>query len=228
VSHFLILLSRSRLRRYRGRRVPISCFALPDSFSMVPRALGLVFMFCAPKLVFGGTEGADSYFNDLRSQTHFRRYRGRRAPFACFALSDLFSTVPRSSGPIFMFFAPGLVLGGTEGVRSRFHILRSRLIFDGTEDVVSRLHVLCSRTLIRRHRGHKLLFSCFVLPDSFWAVPRTSSPVFMFCAPRHILGGTEDVWSRFDVLRSSTYFGLYWGALSNFHVLRSLTRMRRY
>jgi hypothetical protein len=38
VSHFHVLRSRPRFRRYRGRQVPFSCFALPDSFSTVMRA----------------------------------------------------------------------------------------------------------------------------------------------------------------------------------------------
>jgi hypothetical protein len=44
-SRFHILRAGIRFRRYRGRRVPLSCFTLPDSFSAVPRASGLVFMF---------------------------------------------------------------------------------------------------------------------------------------------------------------------------------------
>jgi ABC-type sulfate transport system permease subunit len=74
-SRFQVLRVQTRIRRYRGRRVAFSCFALPDSFSAVPkasgpifmfcapdsfsavpRASGPVFMFCAPGLVFGGAE----------------------------------------------------------------------------------------------------------------------------------------------------------------------------
>jgi hypothetical protein len=43
--------------------VPFSCFVRPDSFSTVPGALGPVFMFCAPGLMFGGTEGVESRFH---------------------------------------------------------------------------------------------------------------------------------------------------------------------
>jgi hypothetical protein len=68
-SRFHVLCSRTHFRRYQGRRVPLSCFALPDSFSAVPRALRPVFYV-------------------LRSRIHFRRYRGRRVPFSCFALLD--------------------------------------------------------------------------------------------------------------------------------------------
>jgi hypothetical protein len=37
MSHFLVLRSRTRFRQCGGRRVPFSSFALPDSFSAIPR-----------------------------------------------------------------------------------------------------------------------------------------------------------------------------------------------
>jgi hypothetical protein len=83
-------------------------------------------MFCAPGLVFGGTEGVRSRFHVLRFLTHFWRYRGPRVPFSCFALADSFSTVPRASAPVFMFCAPGHVFDSAEGVESCFHVLRAR------------------------------------------------------------------------------------------------------
>jgi hypothetical protein len=94
----------------------------PDSFSAVPSVSGSVFMFCAPRLVFGGAEGVGFRFHVLCSQTHFRRYRGRRVPFSCFVLPNSFSSVPKASGPVFMFCAPGFVSDGTEGVGSRFNV----------------------------------------------------------------------------------------------------------
>jgi hypothetical protein len=90
VSRFHVLRSRTRFRRYLGRRLPFSSFALPDTFSAVRRVSGPVFLFCAPELVFGGSEGVGSQFNVLRARTHFRRYQGRRVPFSCFALLDSF------------------------------------------------------------------------------------------------------------------------------------------
>jgi hypothetical protein len=54
-------------------------------------------MFCAPGLVFYGTEGVGSCFHVLRVQTRFSRYRGHWVPFSCFALLDSFSTIPSSS-----------------------------------------------------------------------------------------------------------------------------------
>jgi hypothetical protein len=105
-----VMRSPACFRRCRGRRVPFSSFALPESF--------LVFMFCAPGLVFGDSEGVGSHFQVLRNRTHFWRYRGRRLPFSCFALPDSFSAQPRASAPVFMFCAPGLAFGGTEGVSS--------------------------------------------------------------------------------------------------------------
>jgi hypothetical protein len=129
VSRISCFALQNAFRRYRGRRVPFSCFALLDSFSAVPRASGLVFMFCALGLIFGGTGGVGSRFHVLRSQTHFRRYRGRPIPFLRFSFPDMFSTISRALGPVCMFCAPGHVFGGTEGVRSRFHVLRSRTHF---------------------------------------------------------------------------------------------------
>jgi hypothetical protein len=143
-----------------------SCFALHDSFSAVPRALGPVvlrsrtrfravprasgpvFKFCAPGLIFGGAECVGSRFHVLRARSRCRRYRWRRVPFSCFARPNSFSAVPRASGPDFMFCGPGLVFGGTEGVRSRFQVLRAR-------------------SRCRRYRRRRDPFSCFARPDSF-------------------------------------------------------------
>jgi hypothetical protein len=200
-TRFNVLRSRTRVRWYRGRGVPFSCFALLDSFLEVPRASGLVFMLCAPDLIFGGTEGVRSCFHVLHARTHFRRYRGRRVPFKCFALPDSFSCfappdsfseVPRASGPFLTFYAPGLILSGTDGVGSLFHVLRSRTHF-------------------RWYGGHQVPFSCFALPDSFSAIPRASGPFFMFCAPRLVFGDTRGVGSCLYVLRSRTHFQRYPG-----------------
>jgi hypothetical protein len=139
-SRFHILRSRTHFRRYRGRRVRFSYFVLPDTFSAVPTASGPIFMFCAIVRVFDGAEGVGSRFYVMRSRTHFRRCRVRRIPFSCFARSESFSAVPRASGPVFMFFALGLVFGGTEGVGPRFHVLRSPTCF----------HVLRAQTHFRR------------------------------------------------------------------------------
>jgi hypothetical protein len=147
-SSFHVLPARTRFRRYRGRGVPFSCFARPNSFSRVTRASGPVFMFCAPDpfssvtratspifmlcapgRVFGGNEGDGSRFLVLRARTHFRRYRGRRVPISCFARPDSFSTVPRASDPIFMLCAPARVFGGNGGDRSRFHVMLARTHF---------------------------------------------------------------------------------------------------
>jgi hypothetical protein len=128
-SRFHVLSARTHFRRYRGRRVLFSCIALPDSLSAVPSTSGPVFMFCAPGLVVGGAECVGSLFHVLRDRTRFRRYRGRCVPFLYFAFRNSFSAVPRACGPVFMFCAPGLVFDSTEGVRSRFHALRSRTCF---------------------------------------------------------------------------------------------------
>jgi hypothetical protein len=158
-SRFHALLSRAYFRRHRERRVPLSCFALPDSFlcfalpisfSMVPRASGPILKFCTAKLIFGGTEDVGSHFNVLcsrsgpvfmccspglifheievvgsyfvvlRRRTSFRRYLGRRVPLSCFALSNSFSSVPRASCTVIWFCAPGPVFVVTEHAGSCF------------------------------------------------------------------------------------------------------------
>jgi hypothetical protein len=83
---------------------------------VVRRASSLKIMFCVPGLIFGGTEGADSRFHFFHARIHFLRYRGIQVPFSCFARPDSLSAVSRALGPVFMFCAPGLIFGGTEGV----------------------------------------------------------------------------------------------------------------
>jgi hypothetical protein len=148
VSFSRFLRSRTRFRRFRGSQIPFSCFVLPDTFSVVARASGPVFkfcalghvsavrrvsgpvfMFCVSVLVFGGTEGVGSWYHVSRSQTHFRRFRGRQVPFSCFASPYSFSALARASGPVFIFCVPGHVFDGIDSVGSRFHALRSRTCF---------------------------------------------------------------------------------------------------
>jgi hypothetical protein len=144
-------------------------------------------MFFAPGHVFDGIEGIGSHFHILRSRARFRRYGGRQVSISCFALPDTFLTVPRASGPAFMFCIPGLVFGITEGVSSRFHVLRSRIrfrryggcgvpfscfkrlnsVFDGTEAVQSRFPILFSRTRFQRYRECQVPLLCFACSDSF-------------------------------------------------------------
>jgi hypothetical protein len=166
-------------------------------------------MFCALGLIFGGIECVRSRFHILRSRTCFRQYQRRPVPFSCFALSDSFSAVQTTSGPVFMFCAPRLDFGIIGGVTSHFQ-------------------VLCSRTHFRWYRGRQVSFSYFALPDSFLAVPRASGPVFMFCALRLFFSGIGGVGSRFLILRARTRFDGTEGLVSRFLVLRSRTRFRRY
>jgi hypothetical protein len=193
VSRFLVLRARTLFQHFRGRRFTFSCFACPYSFSAVPRTSSPVFLFCAPKLVFGGTKGVGSRFHVLRARTHFRRCRARRVLFSCFALLNSFSVVPWASGPVFTFYVPGLVFGRTGFSGPFFMFCAPRFFFGCTECIGCRFHVLRTRTLFRRYRGHRGPFSCFALPNSFLAVPRVSGPVFMFCATELIFGGTEGV-----------------------------------
>jgi hypothetical protein len=89
-SRFHVFLSRTRLRRYRGRHVPFLSFALPDTFLAVPWASGLVFKFWAPGHVFCGTYDVGYHFQVLLTRTRFRRYGKRRGSFLCFVLADSF------------------------------------------------------------------------------------------------------------------------------------------
>jgi hypothetical protein len=122
----------------------VSCFALLDPFSAIKRALRPVFLFYAPGLVLGSTEGA--------------------VQFSCFTLQHPFSAIPRTSNLVFMFCASELIFGGTKGVRYNFHILSYRNYF-------------------ARYRGSRVQFSCFTLLDPFSAIKRVSGPVFMFQVP---------------------------------------------
>jgi hypothetical protein len=187
-SRFHVLRVRTHFRRYRGRRVPFFMFCAPGLvFSAVPRVSGPVFMFCVPRLIFGDTEGVGSRFHVSCAHTRFLRYRWHRVPFSCFARpAHVLRRVP------FSCFAPGIVFDGTEGVWSRFHILRAR-------------------TRFLRYRGHLVQFSCFARPDSFSAVPRASGPFFMFCVPGLIFNGVECVRSGFHVLSSCSRFQRYRG-----------------
>jgi hypothetical protein len=186
-SCFHVLRSQTRFRRYRERRVQLLCFARPDLFSAEPRASAPIFMFCVPELVSHGTEGVGSCFHVLISRTRFRLYGWCRVPFLCFTRPHSFTTIPRASGLVFMFCTPGLIFGCTEGVGSRFHVLRAQTHF-------------------RRNRWHRVLFSYFALSYSYSVVPRSSGPVFMFCAAGLIFGRYRGRRVPFHVLRSRTHF----------------------
>jgi hypothetical protein len=113
-------------------------------------------------------------------------------------------------GPVFLFCTPGPIFGGTYGVGSRFHVLRSRnhfrrfrgrrvsfSCFRRYRGVGSRYHVLRSRTHFPRYRRRRVRFSYFALQGLFSAVPTALGPFFMFCAIRFIFSGIEGIGSRF-------------------------------
>jgi hypothetical protein len=143
---FHVWCSRTRFGLYRWRRAP-------------------VFMFHAPRLVFDGTEVAGSRFHVWRSQTHFGLYRVRRVPFSCFAIPNSFRAVPRASGPIYMFCAPGVIFDDTEGVGSRFHVLPSRTGFRCNRGRQAPFACLRFRTHFRQYRGRRVPLPCFAHPD---------------------------------------------------------------
>jgi len=189
------LRTRTRIRRFRVGRVPFSRFVLRDAFSALPSASGPVDKF---------TEGVGSLLQVLCSRMRFRRFRARRDPFSRFALPDAFSALPSASGPVFMFCAPESVLGVTELVGSRFHILRPGRFFGGSVRVGTRLQVLRSRTRFRRYQVRPVPFSRCALPDAFTAIPSASGPICTFCAPGRVFGITECVGSRFHALHPRT------------------------
>jgi hypothetical protein len=154
-------------------------------------------MFCAPGLFLGGTEAVGYRFQVLHSQNCFRRYRGRRGTFSCFVLPDMFSTMPKPSGVDFLFCGSVFVSSVTEGVGSHFQVLRSPKDF-------------------LEYRSRQGSISCFALPNSFRAVPRASGTVFKFCAPRLVFDGSEDLGSRWHILRSRTCFRRYRGRRGSF------------
>jgi hypothetical protein len=141
-----------------------------------------------------------SFFRNSSSSSFFRAVRGAKKGR---------TAVPRASGLVLMFCGPELISGSVEGAGSRFHVLCSQTHFWRYEGAESSFHVLRSRTRFGRYRGRCDPFSYFALPDSFSAVPRALGPVFMICALRLVLVGTDGVGSRFHVLRSQTYFRRY-------------------
>jgi hypothetical protein len=182
---FHVLRARTRFRWFRFHVLRIR-----THFRWYRWASGPVFMFGAPELIFGDTEGVGFVFHISRSRTHCPRYRGRRVLFSSFARSDSFSTESRASCRVFMFCAPGLIYSDTQAVGSGFHVSRSWTHF-------------------RWYRGRRLPFSCFTRLDTFSAVPRASAPVFMFCSPGHVFGCTDGVGTHFHVLRTRTRFSWY-------------------
>jgi hypothetical protein len=105
-------------------------------------------MFCAPELIFGGTEAIGALFHVMRSGTHFRRYHGRRVPFSCFGLRDSFSTVPRASGPVFMFCAPEVVFGDAECVGSHFSCFGRPNSFAAVQRASGPVYMFCAPGLV--------------------------------------------------------------------------------
>jgi hypothetical protein len=182
-------------------------------------------MFCAPEIFLGVTEGGGARFQVLRFRTRFWRYQGRWGSFLCFAprtlfgryrgrlgsfssfaLPDTFSPVPSTSWLVFMFCTLGAFLTVPRASGLVFNFCAPQHIFGGIEGVGYRFQVLRSQTHFRRYQGHHGSFSSFALPYSFWLLLRASGPVFMFCAPELVSGGTEGAGTRFHVLRSRTRF----------------------
>jgi hypothetical protein len=160
----------------------------------------------------------------------------RRVSFSCFTRSDSFSGVPRALGPVIMFCNPGLVFGGTEGVRSRFHVLcslthfrpifmfcASGLVFDGTEGVRS-FFMFCTPLLVFADtEGVGSRLHVLRSQNSFSAVPRASCPIFLVLRARTRFRCSEGVGPVFKYCALRLIFGGTEGVGSRFHVLRSRT-----
>jgi hypothetical protein len=215
-SRFHVLRSQTLFGRFRGRRVLFSFFALQDPLRAVPRVSCTVFKFCATGLVFDGTEGVRARFHVLLYQTLFVRYRDRRGSFPSFALTDTLLAVPRELGPVFMFWLPDSFSTIPRPSGLDFMFCALELVSGGTEGVRYRFQVFRSRTHFRRYRRRRGSFSYFALPHSFWAVPRASGTVFNFCALGLVFNGTEGIGARFHVLRYKTLFGRYRGRRGSF------------
>jgi hypothetical protein len=153
-SRLHVLSARTRFRRNRGRW-------RPNSFSTALGASGTIFMFSAPRVIFGGTEGVGPRFHVLRARTYYRRNRGRRVLFSCFPLPESFSAV-------------------TEGFRSLFHVTRAQTRFRRCRERRVPFSCLALPYLFSAVPRASIPFSCFALPDSFSAVSRALCPVFMF------------------------------------------------
>jgi hypothetical protein len=128
-----------------------------------------------------------------------------------FCALGLFSAVPRASGPVFMFYAPEHIFGGTYGVGSRFHVLHSRTRFQRFRGCQVLFSCLRPRISYRRNREHRVPFSYFALLDTFSALRRALGPVLMISAPVLFFGGFEGLGFRFNVLRPCTRFQRYRG-----------------
>jgi hypothetical protein len=166
-------------------------------------------------------------------------------PFSCFVLPNSFLAVPWTSGPVFMFCAPGLVFGSAEGDRSRFFCFAlpdsflavpraSGLVFmfgapepvcGGTKGAESSFYVLRSRTRLPPYRWRQVNFSCFSLSDPFSVILRAPSPVFMFyaLASFYAVSKARGLVFMLCAPRSFSAVPRWWSSL---HVLRSQTRFR--
>jgi hypothetical protein len=140
----------------------------------------------------------------------------------------IFGDTDGALGPVFMFCTYKLIFDGTKEAGSSFMFCAPEHVFSGIERVGSSFHVLLSQTHFWRYRGRWVQFSCFLHSGSFSAVPRAPSQVLMFCSNKQIFGGTDVTRYGFHVLRCRIRFGSTEDIMSNFLVLHSRTRFRRF
>jgi hypothetical protein len=162
------------------------------------------------------------------SQTRFLWFKGHLIPFSCFAILNSFGPVPRASGRMFMFSLPYSFSTVPRASGLVIMFCAQKLIFSGTEGVGSRFYILCFRNHFRRYQGRRVTFSCFTLPNPFWALPMASGPFFMFFALGLVFSATRALEPVFIFSTPELIFGSIDGVGSRFHILRSRTYFRRY
>jgi hypothetical protein len=113
-------------------------------------------MFYAPKLIFGGTEGARSIFMSCDSGLFFGGTEVVGSNFLVFAVPYPFSAVPRASGLIFMFCTLGRVFGDTDARGPNFMFYAPEFVFGDTEGAGCRFFVLRCWTHFWRYREHRV------------------------------------------------------------------------
>jgi hypothetical protein len=102
-----------------------------------------------------------------------------------FAITNSFSAVSGALCPDLTFCASWLILGSFGTVVASFQFRALRLILGDSEGVVVRFHILSTWSHFWRFQKRWIDIEHFAYPDSLWAVSGPSCPGFTFCA--HIL-----------------------------------------
>jgi hypothetical protein len=172
---------------------------------------GVIFKFCTPGPILGGTEGG-------------------LVPFSCFALLYSFWAVPRVSGVVFKFCTLGPILGGTEGGLVQFLCFALQDSYSKIPRVsgpISCFALPDSFLVVPRASGAESSLY-FTLLGSFSMIPWASGSVLMCCAPELVSDGIEGVGTRFMFCAPEPVSGGTEGSESNFDFSCSRNPFRRY